>query len=52
MKTHRNSKTELSEQKKPTGAKENHEKAQRNECQSPTSRVSLKLGLGWYRHSV
>ena len=23
-----------------------------NGCQSPTVRVTLKLGLGWYRHSV
>ena len=27
-------------------------KTTRNGCQSPTSRVTLKLGLGWYRHSV
>ena len=24
----------------------------RNGCQSPTTHVIIKLGLGWYRHSV
>ena len=42
MRTHRNSNTEILEQPKTTW----------KGCQSPTPRVILKLGLGWYRHSV
>ena len=36
----------------PVKPRQARPKTTRNRCQSPTARVTLKLGLGWYRHSV